>query len=170
MTALSPALIVKLVIGLLITTGGVTLIFKFFNKQKPITKISSNDVSKDIEISIVDTLNTYDGMATQLHLTYVLLGCIAIISSVFVTTFIASDTAKYSSEYLPYVSFASTASLTLITAFNLGAKANNCRAAWRYLDYAFSRYKTKEITIAELLKARFEAETIMGGVDFQYKP
>jgi hypothetical protein len=149
----------------------IFFIFRFFKLQKTSDSSSSEDVLKDIENSIIGTLSTYNDMATQLHLTYVILGCIAIISSVFVTTFIAGSTTTVSyRDYLPFVSFASTASITLITAFNLGTKANSCRTAWRYLDYTFSRYKTGEITMAELLKAKFEAETILGGVDFQYNP
>ncbi|MBE9584023.1 hypothetical protein IM792_06140 [Mucilaginibacter sp. JRF] len=125
----------------------------------------------EIEKDIVEALKVYHSMAIKLHSIYVVLGLIAISSSVFVTTFVSGSLQSgVYKDALPYVSFAATASLTLITAFNLGNKANNCRKGWRYLHYAFARYKADIIKLPELLKARDEAETILGGVDFQYNP
>lgn len=130
---------------------------------KPGTESSLDEIEKDI----IRALDVFHNMAFKLHSLYVFLGFIAIISSVFVTTFLATNIHYV---VLPYISFTATASLTLITAFNLGTKANNCRKGWRHLHYAFAQYKADLIKIPELLAARAEAETILGGVDFQYNP
>jgi hypothetical protein len=133
---------------------------------------TGSKTAKDIaavEKNIIRALETYHHMAVQLHMTYIVLGALAIICSVFVTTFIAVKGNSYK-EWLPYISFTSTAALTLITAFNLGAKGNNCRNGWRHLESAFMSYKADaKFTIEDLIKAKAEAEALLGGVEFQYR-
>jgi len=132
------------------------------------------DPPKDAIVNeIMDALHVYHNMAVALHTTYVVLGFIAIVSSVSVTSLSGSKEqltifgfdAKNATHIL---SFIATASITLITAFNLGNKSNNCRKAWRLLSYALAQNRLGQITDAALLKAHNEAETIIGGVDFNY--
>ncbi|MEO6980294.1 MAG: hypothetical protein ABI113_18020, partial [Mucilaginibacter sp.] len=124
-----------------------------------------------IEKNVIIALRVYHKVAVQLRITYVIIGTVAILCSVFVTTFISGAEKSEYKQWLPFVSFASTASLTLITAFNLGAKGNNCRNAYRHLENSYMRYKAEpDYTLADLVKAKNEAEKIIGGVDFQYNP
>jgi len=127
--------------------------------------------NKAIEADVEAVLKVYHRMAFQLHMVYVILGFVAIVSSVFVTTFIGYKTPPlFKTEYLPYISFISTACITLITAFSLGNKSNNTRRAWRLLKFSYLQYKAGIIDVNELLKKQDEAEAIIGGVDFQYNP
>jgi len=125
---------------------------------------------------IYDLLFTYHRMAVILHSIYIFLGASTILSSVFVTTFLNSNATMDGvpiATYLPLISFASTASISLISAFSLGNKANNSRRAWRVLSTALDRYRTsnpenKTRHMEELLIKKAEAETIVGAVDFKY--
>jgi hypothetical protein len=134
-----------------------------------------NKAPKDALVhEIMDALNVYHNMAVTLHTTYVILGFIAIISSVLVTSLSGSSSEKVmfmgvdSKTATHILSFISTATITLITAFNLGTKSNNCRKAWRLLSYNLAQNRLGLVTDAMLLKAHNEAETIIGGVDFNY--
>ncbi|WP_345954376.1 hypothetical protein [Mucilaginibacter sp. PAMB04168] len=145
--------------------------FNFLSRPpKPTTiPVVRSDNIIEIELDIAESLGNWHRWAGQLHALYIVIGVIAILSSVFVTTFISTkDNQLFDTKYLPYVSFTSTVSITLITAFNLGPKANNWRKAWRMLHYHYSLYKAGTITMPELLKKRYEADELIGGVDFQY--
>jgi len=129
----------------------------------------SDDSKQAIENIVLGALNTYHNMALRLHTSFVILGATAIIGSVFVTTFISEQEPKSElTSVLPFISFISTSCLTLTTAFNLSNKANNCRKAWRHLEYAYNIYKGTNSDIKALIDAKMEAEEIIGGVEFKY--
>jgi len=138
---------------------------KEFLSESPLDALVSN---------ILNLLYTYNKMAITLHSIYVFLGATTILTSVFVSTFLTSNATLDKvpiATYLPLVSFASTASISLISAFSLGNKANNSRRAWRLLSSAFDIFMVSERghkEMTELIKKRDEAEIIVGGVDFKY--
>jgi len=179
MNDLLPALksIIIVVIVLVVLAFCLYLINRFFKfnytsfRLDAVDKLEDKDKIVLIEKNVINALEVYHKMAVQLRMTYVISGALAILCSVFVTTFISGAKDSIYKDWLPYISFASTASLTMITAFNLGAKGNSCRNAYRHLENGYMRYKAdSSFTIIDLVKAKNEAEMILGGVDFQYSP
>jgi hypothetical protein len=142
-----PIIIVVIILAVLVLC--LYLINRFFKFNYNSFELDAAEVLEDkekialIEKNVINALKVYHKMAVQLHMTYVILGALAILCSVFVTTFISGAKDSIYKEWLPYVSFASTTSLTLITAFNLGAKGNSCRNSYRHLENGYMRYKTE---------------------------
>jgi hypothetical protein len=62
--------------------------------------------------------------------------------------------------------FLAAVSISLMTAFNLGAKSNDTRNAWRELNAAVLKYNQNIIGKAEVICAYEHAETLIGGVIF----
>ncbi|HII92009.1 MAG TPA: hypothetical protein HA262_07545 [Methanosarcina sp.] len=61
--------------------------------------------------------------------------------------------------------FIAALSIGLSNGFDLGSKANRTRKAWRQLNTAIFSYELNpNYTIDELIKAYYDAETIIGDV------
>ena len=120
-----------------------------------------------IEQQIISDLARWHRWAVWLYSLYVIFGTIAVLASVFVTTCV-SGWQKVPNVYVVWTSFISTASLTLMTTFNLGKKANNWREARMLLEFAYTKYQANSIDLNELIEARHNAEALIGGIDFQY--
>jgi amino acid transporter len=116
------------------------------------------------------SLKIWNLLAFFLHTLYVLFGIVAITASVYVTTYVSAFKAEKSHTEIPIVSFIATLSITLITAFNLGEKANAFRRAWRELEMGLNQHLTDAKTLDDLIKTKLDCEVIVGGVDFQYSP
>ena len=124
-----------------------------------------NENDKDEIIThIQKLLGVWNSLASTLMKTLIILGVLAIASSLFVTTFASKENVLLTK----ICSFATTLILTLLTSFNLSKKANGVRNGWRHLNAAFFRYKANSIDINELIKAYLEGEVMLGGVDFNY--
>lgn len=57
-------------------------------------------------------------------------------------------------------------SISLMTAFNLGAKSNDTRNAWRELNTAVLKFNQNIIEKPALIEAYERAETSIGGITF----
>lgn len=167
------------IIMLAVVISSILLIHTFITRatrSRNRHKALSLNGPKLIERFILDALDTYDNMAKRLHTLFILLGFTAIVGSIFVTTFLSLADNKDSGgnpeikQALPYIAFLSTTCLTLITAFDLSTKSNNCRRAWRYLQNQYEIYKAKPNgNLEDLIEAHKKAEEILGSVDFQYQ-
>jgi len=62
--------------------------------------------------------------------------------------------------------FSVAVSISLLTAFNLGAKSNNTRNAWRELNTAVMRFNQNIIQKPEVINAYERGETMIGGITF----
>jgi len=64
--------------------------------------------------------------------------------------------------------FASIAALSIafLTAFNLGAKSNNTRNAWRLLNAAILRFNQGILEKNEVINAYESCEALIGGISF----
>ncbi|HET9774337.1 MAG TPA: hypothetical protein VFP25_05065, partial [Nitrososphaeraceae archaeon] len=62
--------------------------------------------------------------------------------------------------------FLAAVSISLMTAFNLGAKSNDTRNAWRELNAAVLKYNQNIVGKAEVIAAYEHAETLIGGLIF----
>jgi hypothetical protein len=54
-----------------------------------------------------------------------------------------------------------------MTAFNLGVKSNNTRAAWRHLNAEVMKFNQGIIEKKDVIKAYEEAEKLIGDVSYQ---
>ena len=62
--------------------------------------------------------------------------------------------------------FLAAVSISLLTAFNLGAKSNNTRNAWRELNTAVMRFNQNIVQEPEVINAYERGETMIGGITF----
>jgi len=119
--------------------------------------------NRPIPDEIKAALDEWDRMAAKLMRLYALLGALSVICSLFVATFTGSDTVPAGS--IRVVAFIGTASLAWIGTFNMGAKANAARSAWRLLNAACIRYKYDEAyTFEELHKQYVAGESLLGAI------
>ncbi|HJS64255.1 MAG TPA: hypothetical protein VJ767_05300 [Nitrososphaeraceae archaeon] len=62
--------------------------------------------------------------------------------------------------------FLAAVSISLMTAFNLGAKSNDTRNAWRELNAVVLKYNQNIVGKAEVIAVYEHAETLIGGLIF----
>ncbi|HSF50227.1 MAG TPA: hypothetical protein VLA74_05640 [Nitrososphaeraceae archaeon] len=62
--------------------------------------------------------------------------------------------------------FLAAVSISLMTAFNLGAKSNDTRNAWRELNAAVLKFNQNIIGKREVISSYEHAETLIGGLTF----
>jgi hypothetical protein len=62
--------------------------------------------------------------------------------------------------------FIAAISIAFLTAFNLGAKSNNTRNAWRLLNTAVLRFNEGIIGKDEVINAYESGEALIGGITF----
>jgi hypothetical protein len=119
--------------------------------------------NRPIPEEIKATLDAWDRMAMKLMRLYALLGALSVGCSLFVATFTGSDTVPAGS--IRVVAFIGAASLAWIGTFNMGAKANAARSAWRLLNAACIRYKYDESYAFEELRMQYVAgESLLGAI------
>lgn len=94
-----------------------------------------------------------------LRFLHVLLGLIAIISSVTV----ASRLIPPESPLMSWIAWLAAITSAIVTSMGLEAKSNNMRTAWRILNTAHLRYK-KEGDMDKLIEAYKTGEEIIGDV------
>ena len=62
--------------------------------------------------------------------------------------------------------FIAALSIALFTAFNLGAKSNNTRNAWRLLNTSVLRFNQGILEKDEVINAYENGEALIGGISF----
>lgn len=62
--------------------------------------------------------------------------------------------------------FLAAVSISLMTAFNLGAKSNNTRNAWRELNTAVMKFNQNLVEKDEVIAAYERGEAMIGGITF----
>lgn len=122
------------------------------------------ETESKVLIDIEDKLHDWSKMADRLMFALIILGFIAIGSTLFISAFVGS----IDSLYIKIIAFAATFSLTLITTFNLPTKTSDVRKAWRLLNKSIYRYKSGLISIDVLIKDYETGENMLGSVDFNY--
>lgn len=125
------------------------------------------DVLDEIKIQHkkwVNIRNTFNAIV-------IILGFTAIVTSVIVSVYTGSATDdSIAPKYLKVIAVISTASLTLLTAFNVVGIANNVSRASRHLGVAIFKYEAGVYKIRSLIEAYKEAEQIIGQFNFNYSP
>jgi hypothetical protein len=62
--------------------------------------------------------------------------------------------------------FLAAVSISLLTAFNLGAKSNNTRNAWKQLNTAVMRFNRNIVQKPDVINAYERGEEMIGGITF----
>ena len=126
------------------------------------------DEEKEVADAITKAIDIYKQTADNFRIFLMIFCNICIAASLFVTAFAGAEFIKADDAIsIRIASFISALCLTALTAFNVQAKGNNARNAFRHLNHAYLMYRIGRITIAELVKAKDDAEKIIGSVDFQ---
>ena len=119
--------------------------------------------NRSLPDEIKATLDEWDRIAARLTRLYAMLGALSVVCSLFVATFTGEEAVPEGS--IRVVAFLGTASLAWIGIFNMGAKANAARGAWRLLNAACIRYKYEESYTFQELRAQYVAgESLLGAV------
>lgn len=123
------------------------------------TMLQNRSIPDEMKVALA----SWDRMASRLTRLYALLGALSVVCSLFVATFTGSEAVPTGS--IRVVAFIGTASLAWIGTFNMGAKANAARGAWRLLNAACIRYKYEETYTFEELHSQYVAgESLLGVV------
>ena len=88
-----------------------------------------------------------------------ILGIIAIFSSLLVAA-----NWELLGVQIKYFAFMAAAAVSLLSALDIGSKANRMRRAWRRLNVAIIRYEENLMSKDDLIKAYEDAEEIIGDV------
>jgi hypothetical protein len=126
---------------------------------------TKQEIDPEVLKEITDHLQTWKTMANWLQGSVIVMGFLAIASSLFISAFAGTVTDLA----IKIIAFIATLFITLITAFNLTTKASNVRNGWRHLNKAIYSFKTNSIDATALIKAYEEGENMLGSVDFNYK-
>jgi hypothetical protein len=110
-----------------------------------------------------DLLPVWNSLAKKLQMTYIALGTIATVSSLVIATF----TVELTPLGVKIGSFLLALALGLITAFDIGGKANAARAAWRLLNAAVLAYvNDSSYSIQDLYKQYVAGEALLGDIKY----
>ena len=116
---------------------------------------------KPIPKSIENELKKWSWMTATLRLSHLLLGITAIISSLLV----AAKINSFQPIAIEWLAFLAAVSVALMSGFDLGAKANSMRRAWRLLNAAIIRFQEDPNGKIEAVVDAYErAEEIIGDV------
>jgi hypothetical protein len=86
---------------------------------------------------------------------------------IFATFFSLLAATGFGGDILSRIfAFIAALSIAFLTAFNLGAKSNNTRNAWRLLNAAVLRYNQGIMGKADVINAYERGETLIAGISF----
>lgn len=118
-------------------------------------------VKEETPKEIMKRLSAWNKQAHILRACHILLGVIAILSSVSVASRIVSP----DSTAMSWIAWLAAVTSATITSMNLEVKSNNMRTAWRILNTAILRYQTEDNFKIEDLNAAYKiGEEIVGDV------
>jgi hypothetical protein len=118
---------------------------------------------RDIPLEVLQNLRRWAWLGNLLRIVHVVLGVVATGAGLYVATFTERDPT-----YTKLGTFTAAFCLALLTAFNIGGKADSIRRAWRHVTAACMLYKgDAAFTLERLVKAYTEAEAMIGDVPFQ---
>jgi len=117
---------------------------------------------REIPVEIQQNLRRWGWIGNSLRLTQVVLGVVATAAGLYVATF-----TDFKPAYTKIGTFIAAFCLGVLSAFNIGGKADSTRRAWRHVTAACMMYKgDPTFTLERLVKAYTEAEAMVGDVPF----
>jgi hypothetical protein len=106
------------------------------------------------------SLKKWNRDAAMLRVVHAFLTIMATVCSLLV----AAKISAFKPDYIQWLSFMAAVSVGLLSAFDLGSKANRLRRAWRRLRTELLRFENGLSKEEELIKAYALAEEIIGDV------
>jgi len=139
----------------------IVLSFLFLIYYKPdMSAFYQPLTDKKVPYEILEHLHRWSVHAEALRLLYDLLGITGTIFSLLIAMNI-----KQLRRYTQWLAFAAALSFGIISAFDIGDKANRTRQAWRQLNAAVLRYQSiTDVRIEDLINEYQRAENIVGDV------
>lgn len=135
----------------------------FFFKPIPDATNTYRGTRVDKEIpEMLTYLQLWGSNTTKLWAVHIALGVVA----TFFSLLTASQIGHIDDQYSRIFGFIAALSVSLLTAFNLGAKSNNTRNAWRRLNTAIMKFNERMITKDALIAAYEQGESLIGGVNY----
>jgi len=135
----------------------------FFFKPIPDATNTYRGTRVDREIpEMLTYLQLWSSNTTKLWIVHITLGVIA----TFFSLLTASQIGNIDNQYSRIFGFIAALSISLMTAFNLGAKSNNTRNAWRKLNTAIMKFNEHMIKKEALIAAYIQGESLIGGVSY----
>jgi hypothetical protein len=128
----------------------------------PIT--TDDAINKDAVLNDINArLKTWSRQTNYLRTLHALLTFTATVCSFLVASKV-TDNDSIVRPYISWVSFTAAVCIGILSAFDLGSKANRVRRAWRILNVSLMRYRKGKLPIEELLNIYLQAEEIIGDV------
>jgi hypothetical protein len=122
------------------------------------------DAPRPVPPEIQTTFQSWRGQALRLRIIHVGLLIAASIFSILT----AADVGV---PLRPYFAVAAALSVGILSALDLGVKANGFRNAWRHMNAAMARYHSiQEYTVEQLIQAYEDAETLIGDLPSGPRP
>ena len=153
---------------ILITDSILPQIMKNFLKNfffTPIPDLTDTYKESRVDREIPEMLiylKLWGSNTTKLWTVHITLGVIA----TFFSLLTASQIGHIDDQYSRIFGFIAALSISLLTAFNLGAKSNNTRNAWRRLNAAIMKFNEHMINKDALMAAYEQGESLVGGVNY----
>lgn len=120
---------------------------------------------------MLEFLELWASNTTKLWAVHILLGVVATFFSLLAAALMGDPYIGWARAF----AFIAALSISMMTAFNLGAKSNNTRNAWRKLNAAMLKFNQEIVSKEYVIRAYEEGESLIGGVTFsqagiQYEP
>jgi hypothetical protein len=114
---------------------------------------------------ILQNLKRWAWIGNSLRILQILLGVVGTAAGLYVATFTDVDT-----QLTKLATYVAALCLGIMSAFNVGGKADSVRRAWRHVTAACMLYRQDpEFPLAQLVRAYQEAEAMVGDVPFHGK-
>src|SRR4051812_15522158 len=122
------------------------------------------DVARPVPPGIDITFQNWRSQALRLRVAHVSLLISASVFSILTA-------AAVGVRFRPYFAVMAALSVGIISALDLGVKANGFRNAWRHMNAAMARYHSiPEFTVAQLIDAYEDAEALIGDLPSGPRP
>jgi hypothetical protein len=118
-------------------------------------------MDKKVPSEILKQLQRWNFHARVLRISHFIL----VMTATVCTVLVAAKLTVFQPELVQWLAALAAVSVSLISAFDLGSKANRMKWAWRKLNAAVILFREDpNITIRHLLKAYEKGEEIIGDV------
>jgi hypothetical protein len=122
------------------------------------------DSPREVPREIATTFESWRSQARLLRACHVMLLIAASVFSILTA-------AQVSGKASPYYAVAAALAVGILSALDLGVKANGFRNAWRHMNAAMARYHSEpEFTVEQLIQVYEAAETLIGDLPSGSRP
>jgi hypothetical protein len=122
------------------------------------------DLQRPVPPQIEAAIKTWQRQALRLRIIHVVLLVSASAFSILTAAVVAV-------QLRPYFAVSAALSVGILSALDLGVKANGLRNAWRHMNAAMTRYVSlPTFTVEELIQAYEDAETLIGDLPSGPRP